>query len=171
MTLVIQKPWGTNYEGWRHPLTPYYRKGTEIFPCHPKPGTFGYRNWRGVILQSESGLRPAALERYLRDIEGARCSLIVAGWAMDNMKPLDFLWSEQPVFSLSAEQEDQAAASVEAAEQGGLRLGCMRAGRRRGWRLEVRCRPACEGGVFCRHTRPIRTDAGIDVGQQFLRGS
>ena len=129
VTLVIQKPWGTNYEGWRHPLTPYYRKGTEIFPCHPKPGTFGYRNWRGVILQSESGLRPAALERYLRDIEGARCSLIVAGWAMDNMKPLDFLWSEQPVFSLSAEQEDQAAASVEAGEQGGYALAaCVRDG-------------------------------------------
>ena len=120
VTQVIQKPWGTNYSGWRHPLTPYYWKEPEHLPRHPKPGNFGYRNWRGVILQSESGLRPWTLEQYLRDIEGARCSLIVAGWAMKNMNPLDFLWSEQPVFPLSEEDEGQAAASVEAAEQAGF---------------------------------------------------
>lgn len=117
VTHVIQKPWGTNYSGWRHPLSPYYKNGSETLPRHPKPGSFGYRNWRGVILQSESGMRPWTLEQYLRDIEGTRCSLIVAGWAMDNMKPLDFLWSEQPVFPLSGEVERHAEASVEAAEQ------------------------------------------------------
>ena len=129
VTLVIQKPWGTNYEvaAWRHPLTPYYRMGLEFLPRHPKPGLFGYRNWRGVILQAETGLRPAALEQYLRSSEGARCSLIVAGWAMDNMKPLDFLWSEQPVFPLSEDEEDRAAACVEAAEQAGYAVAaCVR---------------------------------------------
>ena len=120
VTQVIQKPWGTNYSGWRHPLTPYYKKDTEILPRHPKPGSFGYRNWRGVILQSESGLRPWTLEQYLRDIEGARCSLIVAGWAMKNMHPRDFLWSEQPVFHLSEEDGSHAEALVEAAEQAGF---------------------------------------------------
>ena len=25
VTQVIQKPWGTNCSGWRHPLTPYYK--------------------------------------------------------------------------------------------------------------------------------------------------
>ena len=120
VTQVIQKPWGTNYSGWRHPLTPYYKKDTEILPRHPKPGSFGYRNWRGVILQSESGLRPWTLEQFLRDIEGARCSLIVAGWAMKNMHPRDFLWSEQPVFHLSEEDGSHAEALVEAAEQAGF---------------------------------------------------
>ena len=120
VTHVIQRPWGTNYSGWRHPLTPYYWKEPEYLPRHPKPGSFGYRNWRGVILQSESGLRPWTLEQYLREIEGARCSLIVAGWAMKNMNPLDFLWSEQPLFPLSEEDERQAEASVEAAEQAGF---------------------------------------------------
>ena len=129
VTQVIQKPWGTNYSGWRHPLTPYYWKEPEHLPRHPKPGNFGYRNWRGVILQSESGLRPWTLEQYLREIEGARCSLIVAGWAMKNMNPLDFLWSEQPVFPLSEEDEGQAAASVEAAEQAGFAVAaCVEAG-------------------------------------------
>ena len=122
VTQVIQKRYGTNYlpQDWRHPLTPYYRKDAEILPRHPKPGNFGYRNWRGVILQSDSGLRPWTLEQYLRDIEGARCSLIVAGWAMKNMNPLDFLWSEQPVFPLSEDDESHAEASVEAAEQAGF---------------------------------------------------
>ena len=130
---VVQQPWGTNYIGWRHPLTPYYRKGTEVLPRHPKPGSFGYQNWRGVILESEAGLRPRTLSQYLRDIEGARCSLIVAGWAMDNMKPLDFLWSEQPVFPLSEEDEDHAASAVEAAEQVGYAVAaCVRDGARDG---------------------------------------
>ena len=122
VTRVIQQPWGTNYSGWRHPLTPYYWKEPEYLPRHPKPGSFGYRNWRGVILQSERGLRPRTLEQYLHEIEGAPCSLIVAGWAMDNMKPLDFLWSEQPVFPLSKEDESHAEASVEAAEQASYAL-------------------------------------------------
>lgn len=131
VTHVIQKPWGTNYDVsvWRHPLTPYYKNGSDTLPRHPKPGSFGYRNWRGVILQSETGLRPATLWRYLSDIEGARCSLIVAGWAMDNMKPLDFLWSEQPVFPLSGEDQRHAEASVEAAEQAGYAVAaCVKDG-------------------------------------------
>ena len=118
---VIQQQ-GTKYEGWRHPLTPYYRKGNDTLPRHPKPASFGYRNWRGVILPSEAGLRPATLLQYLRDFEGARCSLIVAGWAMKNMKPLDFLWSEQPIFPLSKRDEGHAEASVEAAEQTGFAI-------------------------------------------------
>ena len=129
VTQVIQKPWGTNYSGWRHPLTPYYWKEPEHLPRHPKPGNFGYQNWRGVILQSESGLRPSTLEQYLRDIEGARCSLIVAGWAMKNMNPLDFLWSEQPVFPLSEDDESHAEASVEASERAGFAVAaCVEAG-------------------------------------------
>ena len=131
MIRVIQKPWGTNYEveAWRHPLTPYCRMGTKFLPRHPKPGLFGYRNWRGVIFQTETGLRPAVLEQYLGHSEGARCSRVVAGWAMDNMKPRDFLWSEQPVFPLAEEEEDRAAAAVEAAEQAGYAVAaCVRNG-------------------------------------------
>ena len=125
VTHFVQKPYGANYPSarWRHPLTPYYARGTEFLPVHPKPGSFGYRHWRGVILQSDSGRRPSALEQYLRDVERGDCSLIVAGWAMDNMKPLDFVWSEQPVFRLSqGEDEDRAVAAVEAAEQAGFTL-------------------------------------------------
>ena len=121
----VQKPYGAHYptSRWRHPLTPYYVQGTDFLPRHPKPGSFGYRHWRGVVLQSESGRRPLAMNQYVRDVESGHCSLVVAGWAMDNMKPLDFAWSEQPVFRfLSREDEYRAADAVEAAEQVGFML-------------------------------------------------
>ena len=125
VTHFVQERYGASYptSRWRHPLTPYYVQGTDFLPRHPKPGKFGYRHWRGVVLQSDSGRRPLALEQYLRDVENGHGSLIVAGWAMENMKPLDFIWSEQPVFRfLSREDEDNAADAVEAAEQAGFTL-------------------------------------------------
>src|SRR5690625_567290 len=44
---VMQRPYGTNYAGWDHPLTPYYRpKLTDDWlPRRPRAGLFGYRNW------------------------------------------------------------------------------------------------------------------------------
>lgn len=123
VTGVIQRPYGNNYQEWIHPLSPYYKdaKG-QILPVHPKPGHFGYRNWRGVLLASEKGLKPQVLTTYLKDVKAAKCSLIVAGWAMDNMKPQDFIWSEQPVFTLSEETEFAATDMVEAAEAAGFAL-------------------------------------------------
>jgi len=123
VTGVIQRPYGNNYQQWLHPLSPYYKdaKG-QVLPVHPKPGVFGYRNWRGVLLTSEKGLKPQVLTTYLKDVKAAKCSLIVAGWAMDNMKPQDFIWSEQPVFTLSEETEFAATDMVEAAEAAGFAL-------------------------------------------------
>lgn len=117
VTGVIQQAHGNNYEQWRHPLSPYYTDNNGMaLPVHPKPGAFGYRNWRGVLLASEKGMKPQALTTYLKDMKAAKCSLIVAGWAMDNMKPLDFIWSQQPVFTLSDDAEFAATDMVEAAE-------------------------------------------------------
>lgn len=123
ITGVIQRPYGNNYQQWLHPLSPYYKdaKG-QVLPVHPKPGVFGYRNWRGVLLASVKGLKPQVLSTYLKDVKAAKCSLIVAGWAMDNMKPQDFIWSEQPVFTLSEETEFSATNMVEAAEAAGFAL-------------------------------------------------
>lgn len=60
ITGVIQRPYGTNYAGWDHPLTPYYRLklDTEWLPRHPRAGVFGYRHWLGVVVAKDrdSGL-------------------------------------------------------------------------------------------------------------------
>lgn len=104
VTGVLQKPYGANYAGWRHPLTPYYcvKAGEEWLPQHPRAGAFGYRNWLGINAASRSDTRrqAQALTSYFDRagvVPGAR--VIVAGWAMDNMKPRDFIWSEQPLIA------------------------------------------------------------------------
>lgn len=122
VTGVVQVPWGTNYQQWIHPLSPYYHVKNETLPKHPKPGIFGYRNWQGIILQSETGDRAACLQRFLDQRPGETFRLMVGGWAMSNMSPLDFLWSEAPVFPLDSAGEALAARLVEAAEQVGYTL-------------------------------------------------
>ncbi len=130
ITGVIQRPYGTNYALWTHPLTPYYRQkpGTEALPVHPRAGRFGYRHWLGILAEaSEDGTKMRA--RALRDwdarrfyAEATEASVILAGWAMDNMKPRDFTWSVQPVVALSPEGQGVLRGLVEAADQASLAL-------------------------------------------------
>lgn len=127
---VIQRPWGTNYSLWRHPLTPYYRMkpGEAPLPVHPRAGRFGYRNWLGVVARAENSElreRAATLDEYdARVREGDRLAarVLVAGWAMDNMKPLDFTLSVQPFVSLPEDAGQMLCGLVQAAEQAALAL-------------------------------------------------
>lgn len=119
---VIQKPYGTNYAMWKHPLSPYYRMkpGTEWLPKHPRAGRFGYRNWLGIVAQKATG-DLAELSLSLRARRGAG-SVIVAGWAMDNMKPRDFTLSVQPLPDLEPEAEDRLVDLILGAEAAGVAL-------------------------------------------------
>ena len=123
ITGVIQTPWGTNYGLWRHPLTPYYavKEGEKILPKHPKPGGFAYRNWLGVLMEAPAGqsspaYRAQTVADYAQRARFPDASVLVAGWAMSNMTPLDFLWSEQPLFTLTPETSDVAAMMVSGAD-------------------------------------------------------
>jgi CRISPR system Cascade subunit CasA len=105
-TGYITRPYGVNYGQWRHPLTPYYRKKAEdmeSFATHPTPGRFGYQNWLAIVLGNEAKTRDPAKtisvfqqERQKR-LGGDKPRLLIAGWAMSNMKPLDFILAEQPL--------------------------------------------------------------------------
>lgn len=122
VTGVVQRPWGTNYAKWKHPLSPYYRMkaGEEWLPVHPRAGRFGYRNWLGVIAGTAvSETRELGL--VLRDRRDLG-TVIVAGWAMDNMKPRDFLWSVQPLLRLEEDTELRLEGLVRAAEAAGAAL-------------------------------------------------
>ena len=123
VTGVIQRPYGTNYGQWVHHLSPYYRdsKG-QLLPMHPKPGPFGYRNWRGVLLKDDKRRQSVSLKEYPTGPNDPPADLIVAGWAMEKWTPLDFLWSEQPIFQLDSDAEDAAIAMVEAAEKAAFAL-------------------------------------------------
>ena len=130
VTGVIQRPWGTNYGYWRHPLSPYYRMkpGEPPLPVHPRAGRFGYRNWLGVLAQADKGdlrARAAALDDYdarVREGERLAARVIVAGWAMDNMKPLDFTLSVQPFVALPEAAAAMLVGLVEAADWAALAL-------------------------------------------------
>ncbi|TCP41360.1 type I-E CRISPR-associated protein Cse1/CasA [Rhodovulum marinum] len=125
ITGVIQKPWGTNYALWKHPLSPHYRlkPGEEWLPKHPRAGRFGYRNWLGVVAQ-EVGSETSERSLSLRDwgLRGGEASVVVAGWAMDNMKPRDFTLSVQPLLNLPVEAEDCLVGMILAAEAAGVAL-------------------------------------------------
>lgn len=121
VTGVIQRPYGTNYGLWRHPLSPYrrYKVGEEPRARRPQSGRMPYRNWIGIVLAAQDdGLRHRAacidgfFDRYDRPATG----MIVAGWAMDNMKPRDFLWSELPLLRFDKTAQSRAEALIGAAD-------------------------------------------------------
>lgn len=125
VTGVVQRPWGTNYAGWEHPLTPYYRQkaGTELLPTHPRAGRFGYRHWLGILAEApDTDVRQRARVLRLRHGRGGGGSVIVAGWAMDNMKPRDFIKLVQPLVTLDGDAALLLSGLIEAAEQAGLAL-------------------------------------------------
>lgn len=123
VTGVIQRPYGTNYGIWTHPLSPYYalKPGAERLAVHPRPGPQSYRNWMGVALAQPAGgqtrWRAAAVETYRRRSGDKAATVLAGGWAMSNMSPLDFVLSEEPLFPFGPEAEEttQAAALAEAA--------------------------------------------------------
>lgn len=125
LTGVIQRPYGTNYVDWKHPLTPYYRKkpADPPLPMHPQPGGFGYRNWIGPVLQDPDGLRQPAKMVLESDKRVEAADLLIGGWDMDNMKPRDFLLSRQPRVRLDMEASDKLHGMIEAAELADRSLG------------------------------------------------
>ncbi|HEX5958665.1 MAG TPA: type I-E CRISPR-associated protein Cse1/CasA, partial [Hyphomicrobiaceae bacterium] len=118
VTGYVTRPWGTNYTGWSraHPLSPYYKPrpaDLEFLPLHLQSSRVGYRDWLGMVVETPDGLRVPAqcLDAFRERAEelGQQhvhhyARLLVAGYAMDNMKPLDFAESLLPlIFTTDAE--------------------------------------------------------------------
>ena len=118
---VIQKTYGTNYEGWQHPLSPHYRQkpGAEPLPAHPKPGRVSYQNWLGLAFGKSSETRTVAesVHRYNTMPNPPPAEILVGGWAMNKMTPADFNVHTYPAFQLDDEEELRVSSLVEAANQ------------------------------------------------------
>ena len=113
VTHYVTRPWGTNYEGWSrgHPLSPYYKAkaaDTVLLPVHLKSSRVGYREWLGMAVgeADESRVPAQCVFDFRRRLKTAKGELdvvrrdarmLVAGYAMDNMKPLDFAESLMPL--------------------------------------------------------------------------
>ena len=102
------KNYGTDYaEGFKHPLTPYYRqtaKKAVWLPVHPQLGGINYRLWPGLVVPSKDGLRePAAIIRHwsqLRASSDHRSRFLAFGYDMDNMKARSWVEAEMPIWQL-----------------------------------------------------------------------
>lgn len=149
VTKYVTRPWGTNYEGWSkgHPLSPYYRtKPTEPYlPVHLKSSRVGYRDWLGIALGEEDQARVPAqcVFDFRRRLDGKSgefdlirndARLIVAGYAMDNMKPLDFGEAVMPLIVGSTDDVNRFVRGVAerlidaAQETASLLVGCVKLG-------------------------------------------
>ena len=118
----VTKPWGANYTGWgkEHPLSPSYKltpTAAEFLPVHLKTSRLGYRQWLGFVFKpnpnapddSNTELPATAITTFYNTragdlfdedpaiIKGAR--LLVAGYYLDNMKPLEFGESLLPLIT------------------------------------------------------------------------
>ncbi|MCW3476876.1 type I-E CRISPR-associated protein Cse1/CasA [Limobrevibacterium gyesilva] len=116
-----QRPYGTNYAAWEHPLSPYYRQkptDAQWLPVHAQPGGVGYRHWVGLIFADAATTRRAARcisrfrERRLWQVakggDRLRWRLLAAGYDMDNMKARGFVESEMPVIEPGDPQRTEA---------------------------------------------------------------
>lgn len=103
--------YGTNYsEGFRHPLTPYYRqKKTAVawLPVHPNSAGLSYRLWPGLVVSTKDKLRePAQVIRIwqqerARSADGSRFAAF--GYDMDSMKARAWIEGEMPLLRMHAE--------------------------------------------------------------------
>ena len=126
LTGVVQKTHGTNYAYWPHPLSPRYCKkpGEELLPVHPKPGKESYRNWLGLSFRQGSKTQVSAetVRRFHTLTNAPAAEVLAGGWAMSNMKPMDFDLHVYPTFRLGDSAELRAGALVEAADSASQEL-------------------------------------------------
>lgn len=104
---------GTNYGvSWQHPLTPYYtdKKGQKL-PIHPQSGFIGYREWTGYLFGQDNVLQAKQVVRYrnLQSQTEGRARLLAAGYVTDNMKTLDYVEAEVPLFALPDKPQERLA--------------------------------------------------------------
>lgn len=128
VTLFADRPKGTDYDAWgkRHPLSPHYKQtaaAAEYLPVHLQSSRVGYRQYLGLALKGELRLPARCVsDFYTRaqefDGEERRAAmnsrLLAAGYAMDNMKPLDFGEALMPlIVTGDADSDDRVRAFAE----------------------------------------------------------
>ena len=93
VTSYISKNYGTNYESWRHTLTPYSKnKNNEYIPRHGNPGGLTFRHWLGLVQNNtENGNEPAIVVHTFKKRQNGleshnKLMLCAFGYDFDNMK-------------------------------------------------------------------------------------
>ncbi|MCY3756659.1 MAG: type I-E CRISPR-associated protein Cse1/CasA [Acidobacteria bacterium] len=182
VTGVVQRPHGTNYAGWEHPLTPHYRRredDQEWLPVHPNAGRLSYRNWRGITMQSDRGGKGTrrvseTIRVYTSRPRVREYELLVGGWAMDKMKPVNFSLDTYPGFpGLDENGQDRVRGLLDAANTsaGVLRTALKEACLLEGSALDavVEAYFAATEEAFGISVQGIAGETGIEVEQAWHR--
>lgn len=100
---------GMNYGAWVHPLTPYrLDKKSGKLPLHPREGRMAYPDWLGLMFAGQEDFEAARVVSQ-PPILDTQSRLLVAGYAMDNAKVLDFVVETVPLLRFEgADRSDTA---------------------------------------------------------------
>lgn len=84
------KNYGTNYEGWEHPLTPHkLKEGEGYLPIHLHPGGIVWKDWMGLVSHNPMrGERASASVGFFQSLfrDDVKAGLWGFGYDFDNMK-------------------------------------------------------------------------------------
>ena len=103
------KNYGADYEGWRHPLSPYRddKQAGYPLPLHPALGVASYRDWLGIWGAREGQYQAECLVAWTNRAnrlpefkKGSRHIANAFGFDMDSMKPLAWIESRAPFYAI-----------------------------------------------------------------------
>jgi CRISPR system Cascade subunit CasA len=106
VTGFAQRPYGVQYLGWHHPLTPHYETKDGWLPLHGQADGIVWRDWLGLLVKDAvPARRPAqCVSHFLReraDATGCTAFTVRAfGYDMDNMKARGWIESRVPAFAI-----------------------------------------------------------------------
>lgn len=113
--------YGVQYDGWKHPLSPYYRtKLTEPWlPVHGQPGGIAWRDWLSLTVESAAtDLREPAravaefASRRARTVGRREVRVHVFGYDMENMKARGWTEAMLPAFATDDAERRKALRNV-----------------------------------------------------------
>lgn len=136
------KNYGINYEGWRHPLTPYrtpQKEGGETFSLKGQPGGLMWRDWLGLSLGCQSDNnheRPAQVVAVHLDnpLEESHTGLWAFGYDFDNMKARCWYEHHLPLLRIPSSQQPFVRQTLQSAAACAVRaLSTLRTALKEAW--------------------------------------
>lgn len=117
------KNYGVNYDGFQHPLSPYYSKEQAWFAMHPQPGGMGYRHWLGLAANAPNGSKKIArvVEQYRSLPNAPEAEIWAFGYDMKSNKARCWYDAKMPLLTVAEKIDidfrDSVARLIEAAEK------------------------------------------------------
>lgn len=127
---------GTQYVGWRHPLSPHnrQREGDPFLPVHGQPGGLTWRDWlaltygmKGTSLREPAGAVAHYVERRAGRAGQRALRVHAFGFDMDSMKARGWTEATIPAYVIAdaAEREDLRAAAAAFVEATGIAASAL----------------------------------------------